>query len=619
MELNPQDAQWAALSAEQQALVRKLIEERLLSINAVASGAQAASTVSRVARTGELPLSFAQQRLWFFDQLVAGSPVYNLPLTADLRGPLDRDTLVVALQHAVQRHEVFRTAFHSHEGLPVCTIAPEAPLDVPIVDLSTLPDDQQEAELDALILAEAAQGFDLSKPPLIRAALVIRELERHILLVNVHHIVCDGQSEALLFQEVQAIYNATVRQQPTLPPLPIQYVDFAAWQRRTTYSSDLAYWANQLAGAPATINLNTHITSSRSFSFAGRTLSIALPAALDAALRSWSEQRRLTLFTTLFAAFTTLLHQLSAQSDLVVGTLVDDRPLRETERLIGLFLNPLPIRVGCADDPSFVELAHRVQKSLWEAIEHRHVPFEQIVAHVMRAHDRSLYPIFNVMVSQDICPQLDLHNVHAELRSWDNNNQTSKYDLSLGIMEGKDGTHLNFACNVSVFDQSALDQFAENFLALLAQIPSQAGQKLSELRADLPESLAEPRDLGLAQGRVPQTQSQMVIPSPEVTSEIMAIWSEVLNVDASQIQFDTNFFELGGHSLLALQVIARVLEQFQSILPADTFEFEGRLLNALFEEPTVRTMALMVDEALAAEIDQLSEDEVREILDTSEG
>ncbi|GAB4195323.1 MAG: hypothetical protein OHK0022_11990 [Roseiflexaceae bacterium] len=615
MNIDPQDLRWAALSPEQQALVRKLIEQRIQTITTTPPSTQTTIGIPRLTHSDALPLSFAQQRLWFFHQLVAGSPVYNSPLTADLRGPLDRVTLVAALQQAVQRHEVFRTTFYAQEGRPSCSITSEAPLEVNLIDLSGLPEHQQEGELEELILSEAAHSFNLSQPPLIRATLIICEPERHILLVNVHHIVCDGQSEALLFQEVQAIYNAACTQQPPdLPQLPIRYVDFAAWQRQVSYSDDLAYWADKLASAPPMIDLNISQPAGRGFSFEGRTHSLLLPRQLRLALRAWSEQAHLTPFTTLFTAFATLLHHLSGQTDLVIGTLVDDRPVPEVERVVGLFLNPLPIRAACADDPPFKAFAQRIQEALWGAIEHQHVPFEQIVAHVLPSSDRSLYPIFNVMVSQEIRPQLELQDIQADLRFWDNDNRTAKYDLSLAILESPGETRLNIACSTAVFSQGALDQFAEQLLALLAQLPAQADQPLSALRGALPASEASP-----VAPPAPQASDDAATPTPEVTTEIVAIWAEVLTVDPGQIELDSSFFELGGHSLLALQVIARVLEQFQSMLPADTFEFEGQLLNALFEQPTVRTMALMVDEALAAEIDRLSEDEVRQILHEKEG
>ena len=615
MHFDSEGKQQSHLSSEQQALVGKLLEERIQSSTSTIPESQDSRKIVPLPRSNHLPLSFAQQRLWFLEQLASGSPAYNQPISITLKGPLHRDVLIEALQQIVQRHEVFRSMFYTHDGKPVLSIVEDCTLDVPIIDVTSSPECDQEREVQDIVLAEATHVFDFSRPPLIRASIMCCSDNYHILLLNAHHIACDGNSLTLLFQELQALYAAGIQQEAvSLEPLPIQYVDFAHWQTQTANrNGDLEYWADKLADAPLAINIGGHDVTSRQFTFTGYAATATLSLQSCNALRSWSESIGATLFATVFAAFVVMLRSLTEQNDMVVGTLVDDRPPGACEKLIGLFLNPLPVRTTLADNPSFESFVLRVQETLWEAIEHQQVSFERIVAQAMPTYNRTLYPLFNVMISQEVLPHLELSGVQTELRYWDNDNGTAKYDLSLAILERKDGICLNIACGTNIFDEEILRQFAHSFQSFLVQLPGCADRRLFELVATVKERQVNATASG---SEMDSAGSEVATPSPEVVAAIIAIWSEVLA--AEHIRLDSNFFESGGHSLLALQVIGRVLEHFQSLLPSDTFEFEGQLLNALFEEPTVRTMALMVDEAVAAEIERMSDEEAQQLLDTME-
>ena len=618
MQVNPRNERWSHLSSEQQALVQKLLDERLQGNENGSAISSETPNIESVARTETLPLSFAQQRLWFFEQLVPGSPAYNIPVTISLKGLLDVDALVSALKQVVQRHEILRAAFHSRDGQPIMTTNQTCELDVSILELAPTSGSECEHELQHVVLTEARRGFDLSRPPLMRATIIRRGVDHHLLLLNVHHMVCDGHSLTLLLQDVQKLYEAAVKGvSVSLKELPIQYVDFAFWQTQTRQiqaHSDLEYWEKVLRDAPTVIPFAGDQSWSRVLTFKGKTRSLSLPPALSKALRVWSESANISLFVTMFAAFELLLQKLTGQKDMVIGALIDGRPLPDGEDIMGLFVNPLPIRTTTTDDPTFALFTQRIQNTLWEAIEHQSVSFEQIVSKVVSPQRHTPYPLFNVMVIQEVMVQPVFHALQAEVRYWDNDNGTAKYDLSLSMVENNEELRLNIAYNPSLLDDESVNQMAERLQLLLSQVVAAPESKLSEFVMAPIHTERLPSPAVPSQGVVTSEQEdEVATPSPEVAASIQDIWSEVLGVE--HVELDSNFFELGGHSLLALQVMTRVLERFQEALPSDTFEFEGLLLNRLFEEPTVRVMALMVEEALLAELAQMSDEEAQQLLD----
>jgi acyl carrier protein len=618
MQVNPRNERWSHLSSEQQALVQKLLDERLQGNENGSAISSETPNIEPVARTETLPLSFAQQRLWFFEQLVPGSPAYNIPVTLSLRGLLDADALVSALKQVVRRHEILRAAFHSRDGQPIMTIDQTCELEVPILELTPTSGSEWEHELQRVVLTEARQGFNLSRPPLMRATIIRRGVDDHLLLLNVHHMVCDGHSLTLLLQDVQKLYEAAVKGvSVSLKELPIQYVDFAFWQTQTRQiqaHSDLEYWEKVLRDAPTMIPFAGDQSWSRVLTFKGKTRSLSLPPALSKALRVWSESANISLFVTMFAAFELLLQKLTGQKDMVIGALIDGRPLPDGEDLIGLFVNPLPIRTTTTDDPIFALFAQRIQNTLWEAIEHQSVSFEQIVSNVVSPQHHTPYPLFNVMVIQEVMVQPVFYALQTEVRYWDNENGTAKYDLSLSMVENNEELRLNIAYNPSLLDDERVNQMVERLQLLLSQVVAAPESKLSEFVVAPIHTQHLPSPAVPSEGVVTSEQEdEVATPSPEVAASIQEIWSEVLGVE--HVELDSNFFELGGHSLLALQVMTRVLERFQEALPSDTFEFEGLLLNRLFEEPTVRVMALMVEEALLAELAQMSDEEAQQLLD----
>ena len=357
----------------------------------------------RVPREGYLPLSFAQQRLWFLDQFEPGNSVYNVPSALRLTGPLNFNALQQSLQQIVHRHEALRTTFALIEGEPVQVIPAAVPVLLPLLDLQSLDPDSRKAEARRLIDEEAQRPFDLEQGPLFRASLLRLSEEDHILLLSLHHIVSDGWSQGVLRRELVALYRAGCHGQPSeLPDLPLQYADYAVWQRQWLQGAALArqvdYWKAHLAGAPSFLELPTDRPRPAVKSFRGARRGLQLSQALTSSLSELSQREGATLFMTLLAAFQTLLYHYSGQSDIVVGTPIANRTRSEVEGLIGLFMNTLALRGDLSGDPRFTALLGRVRESALGAYAHQDLPFEKLVEELKPERSLSHSPVFQVML-----------------------------------------------------------------------------------------------------------------------------------------------------------------------------------------------------------------------------
>src|SRR6185369_9818538 len=332
-------------------------------------------------REQELPLSYAQQRLWFLDQLAPGSLAYNIPLAVRLKGRLEVEALQRTLDEVVRRHEVLRTTFVEVNGAPVQVVAPAGQLPMPVLDLSEL--EEAEREVEARQAAEAQQPFDLSVGPLLRVLLLRLSGEDHVVLFTMHHIITDGWSTGILVREVAALYEAYIegRESP-LPELEIQYADYAVWQREwlqgEVLAQQLAYWRQQLGEDLPVLQLPTDKPRPPVQSHRGQGVSFTLPAELTAELKKLSNAEGVTLYMTLLAAYKILLWRYSGQSDVVVGTPIAGRNHLAAEGLIGLFVNTLVLRTSLSGDPSFNELLDRVRDVTLGAYAHQDLPFEKL-------------------------------------------------------------------------------------------------------------------------------------------------------------------------------------------------------------------------------------------------
>ena len=355
-----------------------------------------------MARAERLPLSFAQQRLWFLDQLEPGSSFYNIPAAVRLHGVLNVAALERTLSEVVRRHEVLRTHFMAVDGEPVQVIEAAAPLQLEVLDLSALEEEAREAEVLRLAQLEASRPFDLWRGPLLRVGLLRLGKEEHVALVTMHHIVSDGWSMGVFINEVATLYAAYVRgEESPLEELPIQYADFAHWQRGwlqgEVLAAQLDYWRAELADAPTVIDLPIDKPRPPVQTYRGAYQPLQLSAALSAQLRDLSRRHGATLFMTLLAAFDLLLCRYAGQEQVLVGTPIANRNRSEIEGLIGFFVNTLVLRGDVRGNPSFSELLRRVRETALSAYAHQDLPFEKLVEELQPERDMSRSPLFQVM------------------------------------------------------------------------------------------------------------------------------------------------------------------------------------------------------------------------------
>ena len=450
-------------------------------------------------RTGgePVPLSFAQRRLWFLDQLDPGNPAYNLPAAILLTGPLDRPALAAALDGMAARHEALRTTFGPAEGggdeEPVQRISPPAPLPFPGVDLSGLPEAAREAEVLRLAAEEAMRPFDLARGPLLRAALLRLDAARHVALFTMHHMVGDGWSSDVLVRELAALYPAFVAGRPSpLPPLPVQYADFALWQRDNLRGAELeaqlAFWRGALAGAPAVLDLPSDRPRPARASGRGGVVSAALPTEHAEALRRLGRQAGATPFMTFLAAFYALLHRLTGEIDLVVGTPVANRRRPELEGLIGFFVNTLALRATIPDtpeaEPTFAGLLASVREAAPSAYAHQDLPFERLVEELAPERSLARTPLFQVMFLLHGTPveEQELAGLTlAPFGSLATAERAAKFDLTLELIESGPDLTVLLEFRRDLFDPATAVRLLGHFAALAGALAAAPEARLAEL------------------------------------------------------------------------------------------------------------------------------------------
>jgi amino acid adenylation domain-containing protein len=437
-------------------------------------------------RASAIPVSFAQRRLWFLDQLEPGSASYHISRALRVKGRLDLPALRQSLEALLARHESLRTTFTWVDREPVQVISPARKMDVQVVDLTALEAGQRESEARRLAIAESQCPFNLARDQLLRVTLFQLDAEEYVLLLVMHHIVSDGWSMGILFRELAALYDAFAGGRPSpLPELPIQYADFALWQRQwfqgEVLQQQLDYWKKQLSGAPAVLELPQGKPRPAMQTFNGAYYSVMLPKRLCDLLDELSRGEGATLFMTLLAAFQTMLSRYSGQEDIVVGTPIANRTRRETEDLIGFFVNTLVLRTDLSRDPSFRELIKRVRDVSLQAYAHQDLPFEKLVEEFNPVRDVSRTPLFQVLFAMQNAPTFDFRLTGLELAAFDFKRSTSKFDLSLYVGQGGDRLTLVFEYNTDLFDATTIDRMGRHFVILLEAIVSNPEQRLSDL------------------------------------------------------------------------------------------------------------------------------------------
>ncbi|HZF13194.1 MAG TPA: amino acid adenylation domain-containing protein, partial [Thermoanaerobaculia bacterium] len=481
----------AAFDARTLAALAGRVEE------ALAAGVPARLPLSRASRERPLPLSFAQQRLWFLDRLLdrlePGSPVYNLPLALRLAGPLDPLALERSLTEICRRHEALRTTFatgaETPDGEPHQVVAPFVADFLPRVDLSGLPSDREPStwgEARRLASSAARWPFDLARGPLARALLLRLGAGEHHLLVTFHHIAFDGGSVGVLLRELAELYPAFHAGRPSpLPEPAFQYADFAVWQRRwlegPALEAQLAYWRERLAGAPAVLELPADRPRPPAQSFRGATLHLPVPERLAAGLRALARSEGATLFMAALAAFSALLGRFTGHRDLTVGSPVANRTETGIEDLLGFFVNTLVLRADLSGDPPFSVLLSRVRESALGAYAHQDLPFERLVEELQPERDLARSPLFQVMFALDPAQGGELApGLAVDLLPVDTG--TAKFDLSLFLAEAATGLSLSLEYATDLFDAPTVARFARSLLALLSGLLEEGtGRRLSSL------------------------------------------------------------------------------------------------------------------------------------------
>ncbi|HSE19254.1 MAG TPA: amino acid adenylation domain-containing protein [Pyrinomonadaceae bacterium] len=442
-------------------------------------------------RTKPAPLSFAQERFRFLHEYQGASAFYNVSSPVLLTGQLDLDALRRSLAGLVARHETLRTSFRMIDGEPVQIIEPQTAIDLELEDLSHLDEAQRESELKRIVTEETQQPFDLTAGRPWRVKLLCLGADSHVLLLTLHHIASDDWSTGVLANDLARFYSGFVSAvPPDLAPLPIQYADYAAWQREwldgEVLEDHLAYWRTQLEGAPRNLDLPTDKPRPAVQTFHGARQSIRFSQGLTRELEVLSHQEGVTLFMTLLAAFQTLLWRYSNQEDIVVGSPIAGRTRVETEALIGCFINTLALRTKLSGNPSFRELLGRVRQTTLDAYEHQELPFEKLVELLQPERDLSRSPLFQAMlVFQEPPLSLELPGLHLETLNFESSIAV-RTDVDLYLWRDTDGLRGSFIYNPDLFEAASIERMAQHFRLLLESIVREPSAALFDLQFDLP-------------------------------------------------------------------------------------------------------------------------------------
>ncbi|MBE9190295.1 amino acid adenylation domain-containing protein [Gloeocapsopsis crepidinum LEGE 06123] len=467
------------LSPEQQ---EKLLEK----LNQKKHNASHTKIQPQSRNTKIFPLSFAQQRLWFFHQLEPDSCAYNIPTAVRLTGNLNVTALSRSINELIRRHETLRTTFQIENGEAVQVIHESSKFELSIINLQFLAKTEQHNEVIKLATSEAQRPFNLVTESLLRVTLLQLGAAEHVVLFTMHHIVSDGWSTGILIKELTALYQAFSTNTPCiLPKLPIQYADFAVWQRQwlqgEVLQNQLTYWKQKLGGTLPVLDLPTDRPRRAIQTDCGAIASLNLSESLSTAIKTLSQQQGVTLFMTLLAAFKLLLCRYTQQTDIIVGTPIANRNRSEIEGLIGFFVNTLVLRTDLAGNPSFRELLERVREVTLGAYTHQDLPFEQLVEELQPERDLSHNSLFQVMFILQNAPTETLQLPGLTLSPLAVESQTANFDLTLSMVETEQGLSGWFEYNTDLFDATRITRMIEHFQTLLTGIVANPDRRLSEL------------------------------------------------------------------------------------------------------------------------------------------
>ncbi|BAY09129.1 non-ribosomal peptide synthetase [Calothrix sp. NIES-2098] len=462
-----------------------------------------------------IPLSFAQQRVWFLEQLEPNSSAYIIIDAQRLQGKLNIEILQQSLDAVVAQHEALRTTFiPGDDGSPIQVINPPRPVELKIIDLRS-----HSQPIEQVLNQEALQPFNLASDLMVRATLVQIDTEEQILLLTMHHIASDGWSIDIFWQQLTAVYAALLQGRPSpLEPLPIQYADFAVWQREylsgEVLQTELDFWKNQLAGAPTVLELPADRPRSPIQTYRGASQALSLSSTLSAALTTLSRQQGVTLFMTLLAAFGSLLHRYTGQSDILIGSPIAGRNRAEIEQLIGFFINTVVLRTKFADDPSFTELLAQVRDVALAAYDHQDLPFEKLVEELHVERDTSRNPIFQVWFNMLNLGDRQIELPGLNVESVSSVEAPSKFDLTLYVLEQQQGIQLQLVYNADLFNAERMQEMLRQFQHLLTQIVAIPQQSISSYSLVTPTS----------QALLPQPRVILPQPDYELVTTAFTAW-----------------------------------------------------------------------------------------------
>jgi amino acid adenylation domain-containing protein len=521
------------------------------------------------------PISLTQLEFWFFEQFYPGNPVYNLPLVYRITGALDVQALEESLREIVRRHETLRTTFKVENEQVVYAISPEPVFDFALIDAQVIPETEAKRQAEK----EIKQPFDLGRGPLLRSKLWRLNQTEHLLVLTTHHIVADGWSFSVLTQEMATLYEAFSQGKPSpLKELPIQYADFAHWQRQLlqgqVLQSQMEFWRQYLGDTPPILQLPTDHPRPPVRTFTGARHPIVISKDLTKALKNLSQEEGVTLFMTLLAALKTLLFCYTGQPDIVVSSTVANRTRRETEGLIGFFVHLLPFCTNLEDNPSFRELLRRVREVALGVYAHQEMPFIKLVEELQPVRDSSHTLLAQVMFVFQNTPEDDLKLANLTLKEEfiaTDTKDTAEFDLNLTLQETAQGIEGALVYKTDLFAADTITKMVTVFQNLLEHIVTNPNQRLSEL-----PFLNEGANLPIQNHKLPIAKhTKFTEPKNSIEETILAIWQEALGLE--HISTQDNFFDLGGHSALVLQLIDKIQKALQIELP----------LTSLFEKSTI--------------------------------
>jgi len=452
--------------------------------------------IKPVPRNGDLPLSYAQERLWVLDQIEPNNPLYNIPRTLRLRGALKTDALERALNEIVRRHESQRTTFTTKDGHPVQVVAPSLSIPLVLHDLTSQPEDTREGEARRIAGEEAMRPFDLAVGPLVRAYLMRLSDEDHVLQLTMHHIISDAWSAGIFLQELGVLYEAFCAGKPSnLPELKLQYADYSAqereWLRGEALDRQLTFWREQLKGIPPVVDLPLDRPRPSQRTFQGAFETLHLPSEKLGALKDLGRQEGATLFMTLMAAFQVLLSKYSGGEQIVVGTDLANRTMPETERMIGFFINLLAVRTDLSGNPTFRDLLRRVREGLLESYAHQEVPFPKIVEEIQPERSATHNPIVQVLFVMQNIPQAKRELAGLQVEPFEVPLITSKFDMAVFIAERPEELIGYWVYSTELFDRSTIQRMARHFGTLLQSAISEPDTRLSALGMLSPEEVVQ--------------------------------------------------------------------------------------------------------------------------------